>query len=232
MAFASSQRLVYKIGNVENWVKSTDLRSKRIRLIDLGDEVVGRAAAQISMVLQGKDRPDYDPVADVGDVVVAINADRARLTGKKLTQKVYYRHSGKPGALRQSTPEEEIERFGGAAVLWKAVRGMLPKNKLRAVRMRKLLIYNGPEHDFDDAALFPLAMPPRKLRPSKLRWHLPEGYAPMNAASFFRNWMGCDPDWEAKMAEVLAREAAEAAAAPPLASDSPSLVERQGLRLQ
>ena len=97
-------------------------------------QVVGRAATAISTALQGKDRPDFVPQQDAGDVVIAINADRAVLTGNKFQQKIYYRHSGWPGNLRQETPEELAGRFGRAAIVWRAVDGMLPKNKLRKVR--------------------------------------------------------------------------------------------------
>jgi large subunit ribosomal protein L13 len=96
-------------------------------------QVVGRVATVISTVLQGKDRPDYNPTADGGDVVVVINADNAILTGRKEEDKIYYSHSGKPGNLKKSTPAEKREQFGGAEIIWKAVNGMLPKNKLRKV---------------------------------------------------------------------------------------------------
>jgi large subunit ribosomal protein L13 len=97
-------------------------------------QVVGRAAAVVASVLQGKDRPDYEPTADTGDVVIAINANHAVLTGGKMENKVYYSHSGKPGNLKERTPAELKDRFGGAEIVWRAVSGMLPKNKLRKVR--------------------------------------------------------------------------------------------------
>lgn len=98
-------------------------------------QVVGRAASAISLVLQGKDKPTFEPTADNGDIVVCINADHAVLTGNKFQEKIYYRHSGKPGCLRTSTPALEHEKYGGGAeIVWKAVNGMLPKNKLRRVR--------------------------------------------------------------------------------------------------
>lgn len=97
-------------------------------------QVVGRAAAVVARVLTGKDRPDYEPTADMGDVVVMINADKAVLTGKKNEEKIFYSHSGKPGNLKKQTPEELKAKFGGADVVWRAVSGMLPKNRLRDVR--------------------------------------------------------------------------------------------------
>jgi ribosomal protein L13 len=96
-------------------------------------QIVGRAAAVIAHVLQGKDRPDYRPQHDGGDVVVVINASKAIFTGKKMKEKIYYSHSGKPGNLKTTTPQKLKDKFGGAAMIWKAVDGMLPKNKLRAV---------------------------------------------------------------------------------------------------
>lgn len=98
-------------------------------------QVVGRAAAVVAAVLQGKDRPDFEPTGDGGDAVIAINADRAVLTGKKATDKTYYRHSGKPGNLKRESPADLHARFGGAEVVWRAVSGMLPKNRLRRVRL-------------------------------------------------------------------------------------------------
>jgi large subunit ribosomal protein L13 len=97
-------------------------------------QVVGRAATVIVKAVQGKDRPDYTPQQDMGDAVVAINADKAVFTGGKFQEKIYYSHSGKPGNLRTTTPEELAGRFGGAAALWRAVDGMLPNNALRRVR--------------------------------------------------------------------------------------------------
>jgi ribosomal protein L13 len=99
----------------------------------IGFQVVGRVATVISQSLQGKDRPDYTPQSDGGDVVVVINADQAVFTGEKMKEKIYYSHSGKPGNLKESTPEQKKEMFGGAELVWKAVSGMLPKNKLRQV---------------------------------------------------------------------------------------------------
>lgn len=96
-------------------------------------QVIGRVATVIARSLQGKDRPDFVPQSDGGDVVVVINADKSVFTGKKMEEKIYYRHMGKPGNLRESTPEEKKEMFGGAELVWKAVSGMLPKNKLRNV---------------------------------------------------------------------------------------------------
>lgn len=105
----------------------------------LAAQVIGRVAPVISSALQGKDRPDYTPQSDGGDVVVVVNADQAVFTGKKMQDKVYYRHMGKPGNLRESSPEEKKEQFGGAELIWQAVNGMLPKNKLRKVSLATLL---------------------------------------------------------------------------------------------
>jgi large subunit ribosomal protein L13 len=96
-------------------------------------QAVGRGAALIARVLQGKDRPDYKPEQDGGDVVVVINASKAVLTGKKMEKKQYFRHSGKPGNLKTFTPKDLKEKFGVTAIIWNAVNGMVPKNRLRSV---------------------------------------------------------------------------------------------------
>ena len=92
------------------------------------------------MVLQGKDKPTFNPALEEGDIVVVINADQAQLSGKKQAEKIYYRHSGVPGNLHKSTPAELAVKFGQAEVLWRAVSGMLPKNHLRKVRCSVCLL--------------------------------------------------------------------------------------------
>eukprot|EP00892_Ulva_mutabilis_P001978 jgi/Ulvmu1/11781/UM008_0195.1 len=243
MSLPSLQRTVHRIGNVENWLHRTDLRDRRIRMINVKDQVVGRVAFVIANALQGKDRPDFTPQSDGGDVVVVVNADQAVFTGKKMQDKVYYRHMRKPGNLRQSSPEEKKEQYGGAELIWKAVSGMLPKNKLRKRRLGRMLVYNDGRHDFDEAHMFPLAPAPRRVRPSKLRWNLPDGFEPVNAAAYYRLWRGADPEWEAKLDEVTARRDAAAAAlaaagwTPPVqdnVADADAAVQKlmQGLRIQ
>jgi large subunit ribosomal protein L13 len=114
-------------------------------LIDLDGQTVGRAAAQIASFLRGKHKPTFTPHTDTGDFVVCINADKVVFTGRKLTDKMYYRHSHYPGGLRESTAGQLLQRFP-ERVIRLAVKGMLPKNTLGADLLRKLKVYAGPEH--------------------------------------------------------------------------------------
>jgi len=113
--------------------------------VDAEAQTLGRLATRIADVLRGKGKPQYTPHVDTGDFVVVVNAEKIRVTGKKLQQKVYYRHSGYPGGLRERTLAEQLERRP-EEVLRRAVRGMLPKNRLAAVQLNKLKVYAGPDH--------------------------------------------------------------------------------------
>ncbi|HVI38917.1 MAG TPA: 50S ribosomal protein L13 [Gaiellales bacterium] len=115
------------------------------RLVDADGQILGRLATEIADTLRGKNKPAYTPHVDTGDFVVVVNAEKVRVTGKKLEQKIYYRHSGYPGGLRERTLAEQLARRP-EEVIRKAVKGMLPKNKLAAAQLRKLKVYAGPEH--------------------------------------------------------------------------------------
>jgi large subunit ribosomal protein L13 len=114
-------------------------------LVDAEGETLGRLATEIADVLRGKRKPAYTPHVDTGDFVVVVNAEKVRVTGNKLEQKIYYRHSGYPGGLRQRTLAEQLQRRP-EEVIRKAVKGMLPKNRLAAAQLRKLKVYAGPDH--------------------------------------------------------------------------------------
>ena len=114
-------------------------------LVDAEGETLGRLATEIAEVLRGKRKPAYTPHVDTGDFVVVVNAEKIHVTGNKLEQKIYYRHSGYPGGLRQRTLAEQLQRRP-EEVIRKAVKGMLPKNRLAAAQLRKLKVYAGPEH--------------------------------------------------------------------------------------
>ncbi|HUJ54506.1 MAG TPA: 50S ribosomal protein L13 [Gaiellaceae bacterium] len=114
-------------------------------LVDAEGKTLGRLATQIADTLRGKRKPQYTPHVDTGDFVVVVNADKIAVTGSKLDQKRYYRHSGYPGGLRSRTLREQLERRP-TEVLRVAVRGMLPKNRLARQQITKLKIYAGPEH--------------------------------------------------------------------------------------
>ncbi|MGZ4430733.1 MAG: 50S ribosomal protein L13 [Gaiellales bacterium] len=114
-------------------------------LVDAESKTLGRLATQIADLLRGKGKPQYTAHVDTGDFVVVVNAEKVHVTGKKLEQKIYYRHSGYPGGLRERTLAEQLQRRP-EQVLRKAVKGMLPKNRLASAQLRKLKIYAGPEH--------------------------------------------------------------------------------------
>jgi large subunit ribosomal protein L13 len=114
-------------------------------VIDLEGKTLGRAATEIANILRGKNKPQFTPSVDVGDFVVVINADKITLTGRKMEQKRYYRHSGWVGSMRSLTAEEMLDRKP-TDVIRLAVKGMLPKNKLGRAILKKLKIYAGPEH--------------------------------------------------------------------------------------
>jgi large subunit ribosomal protein L13 len=114
-------------------------------VVDLDGKVLGRAASEIARVLRGKHKAIYSPSVDAGDFVVVINADKVKLTGNKLAAKMYYRHSGYPGGLRETTAAEMLEKHP-EDLIKKAVKGMLPKNKLGGNMLSKLKVYTGSEH--------------------------------------------------------------------------------------
>ncbi len=114
-------------------------------LVDANDQTLGRLATKIAALLLGKHKPNYTPGVDNGDYVVVINAERVRVTGRKLDQKIYYRHSGYPGGLRSVTLREQLQRYP-ERVIRDAVWGMLPKNSYGRKLIRKLKVYAGPEH--------------------------------------------------------------------------------------
>lgn len=114
-------------------------------VIDAADQVLGRLSSRIALILRGKNKPSYTPHVDCGDNVIVINADKVRLTGKKMTNKIYVRHTGYPGGQRFSTPKELLHRKP-LAVVEHAVKGMLPKNRLGSELFRNLFVYTGAEH--------------------------------------------------------------------------------------
>jgi len=114
-------------------------------LVDADGQTLGRLATLIADTLRGKRKPQYTPHVDTGDFVVVVNAEKIAVTGNKLDQKMYYRHSGYPGGLKERTLREQLERRP-TEVLRKAVKGMLPKNRLAAQQLTKLKIYAGPDH--------------------------------------------------------------------------------------
>ncbi len=114
-------------------------------VVDAQDKVLGRLASQIASRLRGKHKPQYTPHIDTGDYIVVVNAAKVRVTGRKATRKMYYRHSGQPGQLRE-TSFEKLQAKKPARVLQLAVKGMLPKGPLGYAMFRKLKVYAGATH--------------------------------------------------------------------------------------
>lgn len=124
--------------------KPTD-RQRDWYVIDAEGKTLGRLATQIADLLRGKRKPEYTPHCDTGDFVVIVNAEKIAVTGKKRTDKLYWRHSGYPGGIRSRTLNEMLERRP-EEVIRKAVQGMLPRNRLARQQINKLKVYAGPEH--------------------------------------------------------------------------------------
>jgi large subunit ribosomal protein L13 len=114
-------------------------------VVDLEGKVLGRVATEIARVLRGKHKPIYTPSVDAGDFVIVINADKVKLTGNKMADKVYHRHTGFPGGLRSITAEKLLQKRP-EELIQKAVKGMLPKNKLGRQMFRKLKVYASADH--------------------------------------------------------------------------------------
>lgn len=114
--------------------------------VDASDAPVGRIATKIATMLLGKDKPMYTAHIDCGDYVVVTNSDKSKFTGLKETDKTYYRHTGFPGGIKSRTVAEQRE-IDSTELIKKAVYGMLPDNKLRDARMKRLKVYAGPEHE-------------------------------------------------------------------------------------
>ena len=114
-------------------------------VVDAEGQTLGRLASRIALVLRGKHKPIYTPHIDTGDYVIVINADKVATTGKKIDEKIYYRHSGYPGGLRERTLREQLDKAPTEPIRL-AVKGMLPKNKLGRQMIEKLKVYAGPDH--------------------------------------------------------------------------------------
>lgn len=126
-------------------LKKEDIKERIYYVIDAKDKTLGRLAAFIATLLMGKDKPDYTPHVDSGAGVIVINADKVKVTGKKMEQKFYKRYSGYPSGLRFVKYKEILENRP-EEIIRHAVKGMLPKNKFQARRIARLKIYRGNEH--------------------------------------------------------------------------------------
>jgi large subunit ribosomal protein L13 len=124
--------------------KPSDINKKWV-VVDVEGRALGRVATEIAIILRGKNKPGFTPHMDTGDNVIVINAEKVTLSGKKMTDKQYFRHTGYPGGVKLTTPEEILEK-NPTQLLTKAVKGMLPKNALGRELLRNLRVYAGPVH--------------------------------------------------------------------------------------
>ena len=124
-------------------------------VVDAEGKTLGRLATRIADTLRGKDKPQYTPHVDTGDFVVVVNAEKVQVTGKKLDEKLYRHHSGYPGGLKERPLREQLRRRP-TEVIRKAVKGMLPRNRLARAQLLKLKVYAGPEHPHEAQSPKPL----------------------------------------------------------------------------
>lgn len=125
-------------------MKASEIQKEWL-IVDATDKTVGRLASQVAAILRGKHKPTFTPHMDCGDNVIIINAEKIKFTGNKLTDKIYYRHTNHPGGLKQETAKEILNK-APERILEKAIKGMLPKNKLGRKMYRNLYVYVGSNH--------------------------------------------------------------------------------------
>ena len=130
---------------MKTYMASPSTINREWYVVDATDQTLGRLAAQVASVLRGKNKPTYTPHIETGDYVVIINAEKIKVTGKKLDQKIYYNHSGYVGGMKETTLREMLAKKP-EEVVRKAVKGMLPKGPLGREMITKLHVYAGPEH--------------------------------------------------------------------------------------
>ncbi|MCF8031423.1 MAG: 50S ribosomal protein L13 [Desulfohalobiaceae bacterium] len=134
-----------------------ETRKRNWHVVDAEGEILGRLATRIAAILRGKDKPEFTPHVDSGDFVIVVNADKIKTTGRKLDKKIYYRHTGYPGGLKETSLRTLLQHKPERAIYY-AVKGMLPKNKLSKAQLKKLKVYAGSEHPHQ-------AQQPRTLQP-------------------------------------------------------------------
>ncbi len=141
--------------SMKTWNAKPGEVSRNWYVVDAEGQTLGRLATRIADTLRGKRKPQYTPHTDTGDFVVVVNAEKIGVTGKKMDEKMYRRHSGYPGGLKERTLREELARRP-TEVLRKAVKGMLPRNRLSRAQLLKLKVYAGPDHPHQAQAPKPL----------------------------------------------------------------------------
>ena len=133
---------------MKTYMPGKDAQERKWYVIDAEGKTFGRLASRVAHILKGKHKPTYTPHADMGDYVIVVNADKLVFTGNKLDQKVYYRHTGHPGGLKETTYRTLMETRPEFA-LEHAIKGMLPKNSLGRQMIKKLKVYAGPNHNHE-----------------------------------------------------------------------------------
>ena len=130
---------------MKTYMANPDKLEKKWYVVDASGMVLGRLASEVASVLRGKNKPEFTPNVDTGDYVVVVNADKIKVTGKKLDQKIYYRHSDYVGSLKETTLKEMLAKHPERVIEF-AVKGMLPKGPLGRQMYTKLFVYAGPDH--------------------------------------------------------------------------------------
>jgi large subunit ribosomal protein L13 len=131
---------------MKSYMASPATIERKWYVVDAEGQTLGRLSSQIASVLRGKNKPTYTPSMDTGDYVIVVNADKVKVTGKKLEQKIYYRHSDYVGGMKETTLKELLAKKPEDVIEF-AVKGMLPKGPLGRQMIKKLHVYAGPEHD-------------------------------------------------------------------------------------
>lgn len=170
------------LNDLEN-LKHVNLEGLRFRIVDAKNQIVGRVAQRIAVMLQGKDKPIWNPMKETGDVVIVINAAHVEFTGLTWRTKLYRWYSGYPGGLKQRTARE-MWKSDPCRILFWAVKGMLPKNHARKKRLLKLKLYPDNDHPFKDFDLVPYVMAPRRTVEKKTGWLMPDDFEPMNPTMY------------------------------------------------
>ncbi len=131
---------------MKTFMQTKETVDRKWYVVDAEGKTLGRLASQVATVLKGKHKPTYTPHIDCGDYVIIINAEKVKLTGNKLDDKMYYNHSGYPGGLRERTAKVMIEKYP-TEMIERAVKGMLPKGRLGRQMYKKLFVYAGENHE-------------------------------------------------------------------------------------
>ena len=152
-----SQAARARFSDVKTYVATPETRQRDWYVVDAEGKTLGRLATRIADTLRGKRKPEYTPHVDTGDFVVVVNAGKVRVTGDKLNDKLYHRHSGYPGGLRSRSLGQMLERRP-EEVIRLAVRGMLPRNRLGRRQLTKLKVYASPEHPHEAQKPAPLEL--------------------------------------------------------------------------